>query len=108
MAKIGNTFVALCSAAIGAIYMAGYVVTEPTQAQAASSVPLQSNTSQNSSSSTNASSSSTNSTNSNRSTRSSTSSKSGTQAKPKTSRVVYHDGTYTFGKSMRCFVPNKL
>jgi uncharacterized protein with FMN-binding domain len=40
MAKMGNKMVALCSAAIGAIYMAGYFVTDqPPVMQAVASVP---------------------------------------------------------------------
>jgi len=33
MAKMSNKMIALCSAAVGAIYMTGFVITEPSQSQ---------------------------------------------------------------------------
>ena len=39
MAKMGNKLIALCSAAIGIIYTAGYIVTEPTAKEMMQHVP---------------------------------------------------------------------
>ncbi|WP_339063029.1 hypothetical protein [Tepidibacillus marianensis] len=39
MTKMGNKMVALCTAAIGAIYVSGFVVTMPTQAENAMNQP---------------------------------------------------------------------
>jgi len=39
MAKMGNKLIALCSAAIGIIYTAGYIVTEPTAKEIMQHVP---------------------------------------------------------------------